>query len=96
MGEDVLRMSTDEIVGRARLLDNEIKVPRRDFPVKVCPEGRGLAVKPTYMFLLQIMRSEIVRISHEQQGMKDKIKVLSFQTSFSPWFQLLFLSSINL
>lgn len=26
MGEDVLRMSTDEIVGRTRLLDNEIRV----------------------------------------------------------------------
>jgi len=26
VGEEVLRMPTDEIVGRARLLDNEIKV----------------------------------------------------------------------
>ncbi|EDO37502.1 predicted protein [Nematostella vectensis] len=46
MGEEVLRMSTDEIVSRARLLDNEIK----------------------------IMKSEIMRISHEQQAMKEKIK----------------------
>lgn len=39
-------MQTDEIVGRARLLDNEIK----------------------------IMKSEIMRINHEQQAMKEKIK----------------------
>ncbi|PFX24393.1 26S proteasome regulatory subunit 6A-B [Stylophora pistillata] len=44
--EEVLRMQTDEIVGRARLLDNEIK----------------------------IMKSEIMRINHEQQAMKEKIK----------------------
>ncbi|XP_005101113.1 26S proteasome regulatory subunit 6A-B [Aplysia californica] len=46
VGEEVLRMATDEIVGRARLLDNEIK----------------------------IMRSEIMRISHELQAQKEKIK----------------------
>lgn len=46
MDEDVLRMQTDEIVSRARLLDNEIK----------------------------IMKSEIMRINHEQQAMKEKIK----------------------
>jgi len=46
VGEEVLRMPTDEIVGRARLLDNEIK----------------------------IMKSEIMRISHELQAQKDKIK----------------------
>jgi len=39
-------MQTDEIVSRARLLDNEIK----------------------------IMKSEIMRINHEQQAMKEKIK----------------------
>jgi len=46
MGEEVLRMPTDEIIGRARLLDNEIK----------------------------IMRSEIMRVSHELQAQKEKIK----------------------
>lgn len=30
LGEDVLRMSTDEIIGRTRLLDNEIKIMRSD------------------------------------------------------------------
>ena len=30
MGEDVLRMSTDEIVSRARLLDNEIKIMKSE------------------------------------------------------------------
>lgn len=46
LGEEVLRMSTDEIVGRGRLLDNEVK----------------------------IMRSEIMRITHELQTQKEKIK----------------------
>jgi 26S proteasome regulatory subunit T5 len=46
LGDDVLRMSNDEIVSRTRLLDNEIK----------------------------IMRSEVMRISHELQSQKDKIK----------------------
>lgn len=46
VGEEVLRMPTDEIVGRARLLDNEIK----------------------------IMKSEIMRINHELQAQKEKIK----------------------
>jgi len=46
VGEEVLRMPTDEVTGRARLLDNEIK----------------------------IMKSEIMRISHELQAQKDKIK----------------------
>lgn len=46
IGEEVLRMSNDEIVSRTRLLDSEIK----------------------------IMRSEVMRISHELQAQKDKIK----------------------
>ncbi|CAK9811844.1 26S proteasome regulatory subunit 6A-A [Anthophora quadrimaculata] len=46
LGEDVWRMSTDEIVSRTRLLDNEIK----------------------------IMKSEVMRISHELQAQNDKIK----------------------
>ncbi|XP_065072140.1 26S proteasome regulatory subunit 6A-B [Rhopilema esculentum] len=46
LGADVLKMSTEEMVSRIRLLDNEVK----------------------------IMKSEIMRVSHEQQAMKDKIK----------------------
>ncbi|XP_002737235.1 26S proteasome regulatory subunit 6A-B [Saccoglossus kowalevskii] len=46
VGEEVLRMSTDEIIQRTRLLDNEIK----------------------------IMKSETMRISHELQAQKEKIK----------------------
>ncbi|KAK2155871.1 hypothetical protein NP493_2013g00009 [Ridgeia piscesae] len=46
LGEEVLRMNTDEIVSRTRLLDNEVK----------------------------IMRSEVMRISHELQAQKEKIK----------------------
>jgi 26S proteasome regulatory subunit T5 len=46
LGEEVLRMPTDEVIGRTRLLDNEIK----------------------------IMKSEVMRISHELQSQNDKIK----------------------
>ncbi|XP_003386739.1 PREDICTED: 26S protease regulatory subunit 6A-B [Amphimedon queenslandica] len=46
LGDDVLRMGVEEIISRARLLDNDVK----------------------------IMKSEIARISHEQQSMKEKIK----------------------
>ncbi|XP_014665246.1 PREDICTED: 26S protease regulatory subunit 6A-B [Priapulus caudatus] len=46
LGEEILRMSSDEIVSRTRLLDNEIK----------------------------IMKSEVMRISHELQAQKEKIK----------------------
>jgi len=46
LGEEVLRMDTNDIIGRTRLLDSEVK----------------------------IMRSEIMRISHELQSQKDKIK----------------------
>ncbi|CAB0028076.1 unnamed protein product [Trichogramma brassicae] len=44
--DEILRMSTDEITSRTRLLDNEIK----------------------------IMKSEVMRISHELQAQNDKIK----------------------
>lgn len=43
---EVLRMSNEELISRARLFDNEIK----------------------------IMKSEILRVTHEQQAMKEKIK----------------------
>ena len=46
MGEEVSRMSIEELTSRARLLDNEVK----------------------------IMRSEVLRISHELQTQKEKIK----------------------
>lgn len=46
LGEEVLKMSNEEINSRTKLLDNEIK----------------------------IMKSETMRISHELQAMKDKIK----------------------
>ena len=44
--KEVSKMSTDEVVARTRLLDNDIR----------------------------IMKSEIVRISHEKQAQEDKIK----------------------
>ncbi|ERE70235.1 26S protease regulatory subunit 6A [Cricetulus griseus] len=46
IGEEVLKMSTEEIIQRTRLLDSEIK----------------------------IMKSEVLRVTHELQAMKDKIK----------------------
>lgn len=46
LGEEVLRMPTDEIVSRTRLMDNEIK----------------------------IMKSEVMRITHELQTQNEKIK----------------------
>ncbi|KAI8505781.1 26S proteasome regulatory subunit 6A [Branchiostoma belcheri] len=46
LGEEVMRMSTVEIISRTRLLDNEIK----------------------------IMKSETMRISHELQAQREKIK----------------------
>lgn len=46
LGEEVLRMPTDEIVSRTRLMDNEIK----------------------------IMKSELMRITHELQTQNEKIR----------------------
>ncbi|CAH0400635.1 unnamed protein product [Chilo suppressalis] len=46
LSEEVLRMPTDEIISRTRLLDNEIK----------------------------IMKSEVMRITHELQAQNEKIK----------------------
>ncbi|KAI5642790.1 ATPase family associated with various cellular activities (AAA) domain-containing protein [Phthorimaea operculella] len=46
LSEEVLRMPTDEIISRTRLLDNEIK----------------------------IMKSEVMRISHELQAQNEKIR----------------------
>ena len=58
-------MSVEEIISRTRLLDNDVKV--------------GVVCHVTYLLFFsydtQIMKSEIARISHEQQSMKDKIKV---------------------
>ncbi|CAO3672077.1 unnamed protein product [Rhizopus microsporus] len=46
IGQDILRLSPEEITNRTRLLENEIK----------------------------IMKSEIVRLQHEQAAMKERIK----------------------
>ncbi len=46
MGEDILKLKTEDIVARSRLLENETK----------------------------ILKSEIMRISHEHQSQKEKIK----------------------
>jgi len=46
LDKDILKLQTDDVVSRTRLLENEIK----------------------------ILRSEIMRISHEHQSQKEKIK----------------------
>ena len=62
-------MSTDEVISRTRLLENEIKVILNKAHLRGSDWSFGKH------FILQIMKSEISRISHEQQGMKEKIKV---------------------
>ncbi|CAG8803931.1 19677_t:CDS:2 [Racocetra persica] len=46
LGQEILKSSTDDIINRTRLLENEIKV----------------------------MKSEHMRLMHEQNSMKEKIK----------------------
>ncbi len=65
-------MSTDEIISRTRLLENDIKVVRVIVVLFLIKAHRGFC---TNLALLQIMKSETSRISHEQQAMKEKIKV---------------------
>ncbi len=55
---EIMDMSTDDIISRARLLENECKV--RIFVT--CTN-------------VQIMKSEVVRLGHEQEAMKEKVKV---------------------
>jgi 26S proteasome regulatory subunit T5 len=46
INQDILKLPTDDVVSRTRLMENEIK----------------------------ILKSEIMRISHEHQSQKEKIK----------------------
>jgi 26S proteasome regulatory subunit T5 len=46
IGQDILRLSPEEVTNRTRLLENDVKV----------------------------MKSEIVRLQHEQAAMKERIK----------------------
>ena len=73
-------MSNDEIVGRTRLLDNEIKVgDYRPFSFCKFTILEFLQIVTNFLFCLfkfplQIMKSEIMRINHELQAQKEKIK----------------------
>ena len=57
--QDILNSSTDDIVNRTRLLENEIKVQSR---------------QPLIYTYVKIMKSETQRLTHEQTHMTAKIK----------------------
>ena len=80
MGDDILRMSTEEIVSRTRLLDNDVKV--------IMMTSSGFHISSN-LSLSQVMKSETARISHEQQSMKDKIKVINKLIKFMKSFEIL-------
>lgn len=67
--DEVLKLSTDEISSRGRLLENDIKV-RGTSSLRPPPQ----TLTPCRCTSLQIMKSETSRISHEQSTMKEKIK----------------------
>lgn len=60
--EDVLSSTTDEILTRIRLIEND---------VKVCIL---LSVMGVASYEFQVMRSETLRLQHEQSTMKEKIR----------------------
>lgn len=67
-------MSTEEIVQRTRLLDSEIKVSGFNTDHKNHPAKYVADLQPCMLCCLQIMKSEVLRVTHELQAMKDKIK----------------------
>lgn len=64
--EDILSLSTDEILTRIRLIENDIKV--RVFPATEPPNRVECIDAP------QVMKSETLRLQHEQSVMKEKIR----------------------
>ena len=62
--EEIMGLSTDEIFTRIRLIDNDLKVrpPCQSMRVALRLDG------------LQVMRSETLRLQHEQNVMKEKIR----------------------
>jgi 26S proteasome regulatory subunit T5 len=62
--EEVLSLTTDEILTRIRLIENDIKV--RAFPFVLSFEA--------VLRDEQVMRSETLRLQHEQSVMKEKIR----------------------
>lgn len=61
-GLDVARLSSEDIIARSRLLDNEVKV------------GASIPLSRSTDVHCKIMKNDIVRISHETQSMRDRIK----------------------
>ena len=60
--EDIMALSTDEILTRIRLIDNDIKVrPKIYYLIQM-------------LIVLKVMRSETLRLQHEQSVMKEKIR----------------------
>ena len=60
--EDIMALSTDEILTRIRLIDNDIKVrPKIYYLIRM-------------LTVLKVMRSETLRLQHEQSVMKEKIR----------------------
>lgn len=64
--EDVLNSSTDDILTRARLIDNDIKAS--------LSSQRSVLDYSTQFLCLQVMRSETLRLQHEQSTMKERIR----------------------
>ena len=62
--DDVLSSTTEEILTRIRLIENDIKVCR--------PHSFALRFRIT--ITMQVMRSETLRLQHEQSVMKEKIR----------------------
>ena len=61
--EDVMALSTDEILTRIRLIDNDIKV-----------RPKNIYYLTQMLIILKVMRSETLRLQHEQSVMKEKIR----------------------
>lgn len=69
VGQDIIRLSPEEINNRTRLLENDIKV------ICVCVPVFSRTTWTHFIFVfLQVMKSEIVRLKHEQSAMKERIK----------------------
>lgn len=60
---EILSLSTDEILTRTRLIENDIKVRAPSVQTELIP-----------FMHLQVMKSETLRLQHEQSVMKEKIR----------------------
>ncbi|RUS14469.1 hypothetical protein BC937DRAFT_93778, partial [Endogone sp. FLAS-F59071] len=80
LGQEILRLSTDEIFNRTRLLDNDIKVrvllAQLIFQTILAHQSQALdaffVIRKRAFYM--VMKSEHMRLQHEQTSMKEKIK----------------------